>query len=89
MADHTSSKKAIRQIETRTEQNRTRVSRIRTFIKKVESLLDEGNKKEVVGAMRDAEAEIMRGASKGIMHKNTASRKVSRLSKRVKALVAA
>ena len=89
MANHTSSKKAIRQIETRTEQNRTRVSRIRTFIKKVESLLDTGNKTEVVGAMREAEAEIMRGVSKGTMHKNTASRKVSRLTKKVKALVAA
>lgn len=89
MANHTSSKKAIRKIETRTEQNRARVSRIRTFIKKVESLLDEGNKTEVVGAMRAAEAEIMRGVSKGTMHKNTASRKVSRLTKKVKALVAA
>ena len=89
MANHTSSKKANRQIETRTEQNRTRVSRIRTFIKKVESLLDAGNKTEIVGAMREAEAEIMRGVSKGTMHKNTASRKVSRLTKKVKALVAA
>jgi small subunit ribosomal protein S20 len=89
MANHSSSKKAIRQIETRTEQNRTRVSRIRTFVKKVESLLDAGNKKEALPAFREAEAEIMRGVSKGTMHKNTASRKVSRLSKRVKALGAA
>lgn len=88
MANHSSSKKAIRQIETRTEQNQIRVSRIRTFVKKVESLLAEGNKKEVVSAMREAESEIMRGVSKGTMHKNTASRKVSRLTKRVKALVA-
>jgi small subunit ribosomal protein S20 len=89
MANHSSSKKAIRQIEVRTEQNRARVSRIRTFIKKVETLLAEGNKSEVIVALRQAEAEIMRGVTKGVMHKNTASRKVSRLSKRVKALVAA
>lgn len=89
MANHTSSKKAIRQIATRTAQNRTRMNRIRTFVKKVESLLAEENKSEVVGALREAEAEIMRGVSKGTLHKNTASRKVSRLTKRVKALVAA
>jgi small subunit ribosomal protein S20 len=89
MANHSSSKKAIRQIEVRTEQNRARVSRIRTFIKKVETLLAEGNKSEVIVALRQAEAEIMRGVTKGVMHKNTASRKVSRLSKRVKAFVTA
>lgn len=89
MANHSSSKKAIRQIEVRTEQNRARVSRIRTFIKKVEILIAEGNKSEIIVALREAEAEIMRGVTKGVMHKNTASRKVSRLSKRVKALVAA
>jgi small subunit ribosomal protein S20 len=66
-----------------------RVSRIRTFVKKVESLLAEGNQSEVVVALREAESEIMRGVSKGVIHKNTASRKVSRLSKRVKALGAA
>lgn len=89
MANHSSSKKAIRQIAVRTEQNRARVSRIRTFVKKVELLLAQGNKSEVITALREAESEIMRGVSKGVLHKNTASRKVSRLSKRVKALVAA
>ncbi|MBM3469061.1 MAG: 30S ribosomal protein S20 [Alphaproteobacteria bacterium] len=89
MADHTSSKKAIRQIKTRTARNQIRISRIRTFVKKVESLLAAGNKSEAVVALREAEAEIMRGANKGIMHKNTASRKVSRLTKRVKALATA
>lgn len=89
MADHASSKKAIRKIETRTAQNRARTSRIRTFIKKVETFLSEGNKAEVLGALRQAESEIMRGVSKGTIHKNTASRKVSRLSKRVKALIVA
>jgi len=61
MANHTSSKKAVRQIETRTEQNRTRVSRIRTFVKKVESLVDEGKQSEALVALREAESEIMRG----------------------------
>jgi len=89
MADHTSSKKAIRQIKTRTARNQIRISRIRTFVKKVESLLAATNKSEAVVALREAEAEIMRGANKGIMHKNTASRKVSRLTKRVKALATA
>ncbi len=89
MADHSSAKKAIRQIATRTEQNRDRVSRIRTFIKKVESLVEAGNQKEALVALREAESEIMRGVSRGTMHKNTASRKVSRLSKRVKSLAAA
>lgn len=88
MANHTSSKKAIRKIEARTAVNRTRVSRIRTFIKKVEELLTQGKKSEAGVALREAEAEIMRGVSKGVMHKNTASRKVSRLVKRVKALAA-
>jgi small subunit ribosomal protein S20 len=85
MANHSSSKKAIRQIATRTEQNRARVSRIRTFVKKVELLLSQ----EAKVALHDAESEIMRGVSKGVIHKNTASRKVSRLSKRVKGVVAA
>ena len=89
MANHSSSKKAIRKIATRTEQNRTRVSRIRTFVKKVESLVESGNQSEALVALREAESEIMRGVTKGTMHKNTASRKVSRLSKRVKALAAA
>ena len=89
MANHSSSKKAIRQIETRTEQNRARVSRIRTFVKKVESLLAEGNQPEAVVALREAESEMMRGVSKGVLHKNTASRKVSRLTKRVQSLATA
>jgi small subunit ribosomal protein S20 len=89
MANHASSKKAIRKIATRTARNRTRISRIRTFVKKVELLLTEGKKADATIALREAEAEIMRGVSKGVIHKNTASRKVSRLSKRVKGLAAA
>lgn len=86
MANHSSSKKAIRKIATRTEQNRIRVSRIRSFIKKVEAMITAGNKKEVTTALRQAESEIMRGVNKGVMHKNTAARKVSRLTKKVKAI---
>jgi small subunit ribosomal protein S20 len=89
MANHDSARKAIRKIETRTALNRSRISRIRTFIKKLESFLSEGNKAEALSAFRMAESEIMRGVTKGTIHKNTASRKVSRLSKRVKALAAA
>jgi small subunit ribosomal protein S20 len=89
MANHASSKKAIRKIETRTARNRTRVSRIRTFIKKVELLLTEGKKTDAAAALHEAESEIMRGVSKGVIQKNTASRKISRLSKRVKGLAAA
>ena len=89
MANHTSSKKAIRKIEARTTRNRTRVSRIRTFIKKVELLLTEGKKADAAAAFHEAESEIMRGVSKGVIQKNTASRKVSRLSKRVKGLATA
>ena len=89
MANHTSSKKAIRKIAARTEVNRARVSRVRTFIKKVENLVTEGNREEATVALRQAESEIMRGVAKGTMHKNTASRKVSRLSKSVKAISAA
>ena len=65
MANHASSKKAIRKIETRTARNRTRVSRIRTFIKKVELLLTEGKKTDAAAALHEAESEIMRGVSKG------------------------
>ena len=86
MADHSSAKKAIRQIERRTEVNRTRISRVRTFLKKVETLITEGKKPEAATALREAESEMMRSAGKGVYHKNTASRKISRLSKRVKAI---
>lgn len=64
MANHSSAKKAIRQIATRTEQNRDRVSRIRTFIKKVETLIEAGNQRKLSRAL-EAESEIMRGVSRG------------------------
>ena len=89
MANHKSSKKAIRKIETRTAVNKNRTSRVRTFVKKVEEFIASGLKNEATEALKLAEREIIRGAQKGVLHTNTASRKVSRLSKRVKDIPAA
>jgi small subunit ribosomal protein S20 len=86
MAHHKSAQKRIRQTARRTEVNGARRSRIRTFIKKVESAITAGNKTEATEAFRAAEPEIMRGVSKGVVKKETASRKVSRLAQRIKAL---
>lgn len=86
MAHHKSAKKRIRQTETRTAVNRARVSRIRTFVKKVELALEAGDKAAAQEALRAAEPELMSGAGKGVIHRNTASRKVSRLAARVNAL---
>lgn len=86
MANHTSAKKCIRKAARRTEINKSRVSRIRTFIRKVEEAISGGVKESAVSAIRLAEKEIMRGVRKGVIHQNTASRKISRLTKRVKTL---
>jgi small subunit ribosomal protein S20 len=88
MAHHKSAKKRIRQTESRTEVNRSRMSRIRTFVKKVEAAIATGNATEAQTALQTAQPEIMRGVSKGVLPKATASRKVSRLAARVKALAA-
>lgn len=88
MANTPSSKKRARQTEARTEVNKARRSRIRTFIRKVEEAIAGGDAKAAAEALRVAQPEVMRGVSKGVTHKNTASRKVSRLSARVKALSA-
>jgi small subunit ribosomal protein S20 len=84
MAHHKSAKKRIRQTERRTEVNRARVSRIRTFVKKVELAIAAGDAEAAKTALREAEPQMMKGVQGGILHKNTASRKVSRLSARVK-----
>lgn len=76
----------MRQTERRTEINRNRRSRIRTSIKKVEETIASGDKQAAQAALKDAQPDIMRGATKGILHRNTASRKISRLSARIKAL---
>jgi small subunit ribosomal protein S20 len=86
MANSPSSKKRARQTERRTEVNKARRSRMRTFVRKVEEALSSGDQAVAAEALRLAQPVIMRSASKGILHKNTASRKVSRLAGRVKAL---
>jgi small subunit ribosomal protein S20 len=86
MANTTSAKKAARQAERRTLINKARRSRMRTFVRKVEEAIASGNKEAADLALREAQPEIMRSALKGILHKNTASRKISRLSARIKSL---
>lgn len=86
MANSLQAKKRVRTNERRTEINKSRVSRIRTFVRKVEDAISSGDQAQAKDALKSAEPEIMRGVNKGVMHKKTASRKVSRLSKRVKAL---
>ncbi|MDX6805103.1 30S ribosomal protein S20 [Terrihabitans rhizophilus] len=88
MANTSSAKKAVRKIEARTAVNRARTSRMRTFLRKVEEALASGDSAAAAEAFRAAQPEIMRAAQKGVLHKNTASRKVSRLAARVKALAA-
>ena len=85
MANHKSSKKRIRRNARRAEINGSRMGRIRTFIKKVEHAIEGGDAKGAEEALKNAQPEILRGVSKGILHKNTASRKISRLSSRIKA----
>ena len=86
MAHHISAKKRIRQTERRTEVNRSRVSRLRTFVKKVEMAITGGDKEAAAAALKVAEPELMKGVQAGVLHKNTASRKVSRLVARIKSL---
>lgn len=86
MANHASARKRVRRNERRAVINTTRRSRIRTFIKKVETAISEGNAADAKEALKNAQPEIQRGVSKGILHKNTAARKLSRLSARIKAI---
>ncbi|MGQ3674827.1 30S ribosomal protein S20 [Xanthobacter sp. TB0139] len=88
MANTPSAKKAVRKIARRTEVNRNRRSRMRTYLRKVEDALATGNATAATEAFKAAEPEIMRAVTKGILHKNTASRKVSRLASRVRKLSA-
>ncbi|MDQ1901239.1 30S ribosomal protein S20 [Paracoccus sp. WLY502] len=88
MANTPQSKKRARQIERRTEVNKARRSRIRTFLRKVEEAIASGNADAAKTALQAAQPELMRGVTKGVVHKNTASRKISRLASRVKALSA-
>ena len=84
MANTRSAKIMIRKIERRTERNRARRSRMRTYIRKVEEAITSGDQSAAQDALKTAQPEIMRAAQKGVIHKNTASRKVSRLASRVK-----
>lgn len=86
MANTSSAKKATRKISRRTAVNKSRISRVRTFIRAVEEALAAGDKAAAAQALKVAQPELMRAASKGVLHRNTASRKVSRLTQRLKAL---
>ena len=86
MANHKSSKKRIIRNANRAEINKSRLSRIRTYIKKVDAAITSGSQETAQAALREAQPEIMRGVSKGVLHKNTASRKISRLAARVKSV---
>ena len=86
MANLASAKKRVRQTERRTTVNRNRRSRIRTWVKKVEETIATGDKDAAQATLRAAQPEIMRGVTKGVLNKNAAARKVSRLSARIKAL---
>jgi small subunit ribosomal protein S20 len=86
MANTPQAKKRIRRNERRAEINGNRLGRIRTFIKKVESALESGDKAVATEALAAVQPELQRGVARGVLHKNTASRKFSRLTKRVSAL---
>ena len=86
MANTPQAKKRIRRNDRRAEINGARVSRIRTFVKKVESALESGDKVAATAALQAMQPELARGVAKGVLHKNTASRKFSRLTKRLTAL---
>ena len=86
MANTPQAKKRARQNEARFQINKARRSRIRTFLRKVEEAIASGDKEAATAALRAAQPELMRGVTKGVFHKNTASRRMSRLASRVKAL---
>ena len=86
MANSPQAKKRIRRNDRRAEVNGARMSRIRSFVKKIETACEEGDKDAAQAALKAAQPELARGVARGVMHKNTASRKFSRLTKRVAAL---
>ncbi|HYE47378.1 MAG TPA: 30S ribosomal protein S20 [Caulobacter sp.] len=89
MANNPGAKKAIRKIERRTEVNKARRSRVRTFLRKFEEAVTSGDATAAKAAFVEAQSELMRAVSKGVVHKNTGSRKVSRLHAQLKKLSAA
>ncbi|PIV72906.1 MAG: 30S ribosomal protein S20 [Rhodobacteraceae bacterium CG17_big_fil_post_rev_8_21_14_2_50_65_11] len=88
MANTPQSKKRARQNESRFAINKARRSRIRTYLRKVEEAIASGDQDAAKAALREAQPELMRGVTKGVLHKNTVARKISRLSSRVKAMAA-
>jgi small subunit ribosomal protein S20 len=86
MANTVQSKKRARQNEKRAAVNKARRSRIRTYLRKVEEAIASGDKESASAALREAQPELMRGVTKGVFHKNTAARKISRFAARVKSL---
>lgn len=86
MAHTRTAKKRIRQTAKRTERNRSRISRIRTFVRKVEDAIAKGDAPAATAAFAAAAPELQRGVSKGVLHRNTVARKISRLSSKVKTL---
>jgi small subunit ribosomal protein S20 len=86
MANTPQAKKRIRRNNRRAEINGARMSRIRNFVKKVEAAIEGGDKEAAANALRAAQPEMARGVARGVLHKNTVARKMSRLSKRVAAL---
>jgi small subunit ribosomal protein S20 len=86
MPHHKSAEKRLRQTEKRTEINRARLSRVRTFVKKVETAIATGDKATAQLALKLAQPELHRATTKGVLHKNTVARKLSRLAARINAL---
>ncbi len=86
MANHVSTKKSIRQIATRTEINRNRMSRVRTFIRRVEEAIESSDKVKAQSEFKLMESELHRSEDKNLFHANTVARKLSRINKRIKAI---
>jgi small subunit ribosomal protein S20 len=86
MATHKSAEKRIRRNERRRLINRSRMSRVRSFVKQVETAIESGDKASAQSALQRAQPELVRGANKGVVHKNMVARKISRLSARIKSM---
>jgi small subunit ribosomal protein S20 len=86
MAQHASAKQRIRRNARRTEINKNRISRIRTFVKKVEVAIESGDREAATKEFRAAQPELHRGVTKGVLQRNTVNRRLSRLSARIKAM---
>lgn len=89
MANNPGAKKAIRKIEARTQVNKARRTRVRTYLRRFQEAVSSGDAKAATAAFGEAQSELMRAVSKGVVHKNTGSRKVSRLAAQLRKLVAA